>query len=161
MKIVIYRDKKTNEIKSYHTANKECTEENLNAFNSNINHVAYAEFAELEENSIAYYFYNLKTTTIEQEYSNLRDLQNSIESISNDLDYRLDEIERYIETNKEEHEIEDIKTHDRELVRQVCEKIIIELGSVEDILINLGNGKEDAFQMFCNILKEIQKEYEK
>ena len=54
-----------------------------------------------------------------------------------------------------------IKDHDRELVRQVCEKIIIELGSVEDILINLGNGKEDAFQMFFNILKETQKEFEK
>ena len=154
MKIVIYRDKKTNEIKSYHAANKECTEENLNAFNSNINHVAYAEFAELEENSIAYYFYNLKTTTIEQEYSNLRDLQNSIESIANDLDYRLDEIERYIETNKEEHEIEDIKTHDRELVRQVCETIR-ELGlkhNIEDL---------NGFFISCKALQEIQKEFEK
>lgn len=102
MKIVIYRDKETNEVISYHAANEKCTEENLNAFNSNIKHTAYAEFVELEENSVAYYFYKLKTTTIEQEYLNLRDLQNSIDSIANDLDYRLDKIERYIESNKKE-----------------------------------------------------------
>lgn len=53
----------------------------------------------------------------------------------------------------------DIKTHDRELVKEVCEKIKNKLGSIEDMLINLGNGKEDAFNYFTYILDEVQKEY--
>lgn len=55
----------------------------------------------------------------------------------------------------------DIKTHDRELVKEVCEKIKNKLGSIEDMLINLGNGKEDALNYFMHILNQIQKEYEK
>ena len=57
--------------------------------------------------------------------------------------------------------LEDIKTHDRELVNEVCEKIIYNLGSIEDIIINLGNGKEDAFSYFIKILNKVQKEFEK
>lgn len=55
----------------------------------------------------------------------------------------------------------DIKDHDRELVKEVCEKIIYNLGSIEDILINLGNGKEDALNYFMYILNKTQKEFEK
>ena len=55
----------------------------------------------------------------------------------------------------------DIKAHDRELVKEVCEKIIYNLGSIEDILINLGNGKEDALNYFMYILNKTQKEFEK
>ena len=55
----------------------------------------------------------------------------------------------------------DIKTHDREVVKEVCEKIKYKLGSIEDILINLGNGKEDALNYFTHILNEIEKEFEK
>lgn len=54
-----------------------------------------------------------------------------------------------------------LKTHDRELVKEVCEKIKYKLGSIEDILINLGNGKEDALNYFTHILNEIEKEFEK
>ena len=54
----------------------------------------------------------------------------------------------------------DIKTHDRALVKEVCEKIIYNLGSIEDIIINLGNGKEDAFSYFIKILNKVQKEFE-
>lgn len=55
----------------------------------------------------------------------------------------------------------DIKTHDRELVKEVCDEIKIKLGSIEDILINLGNGKEDALNYFMYILNKTQKEFEK
>ena len=55
----------------------------------------------------------------------------------------------------------DIKTHDRELVKEVCDEIKNKLGSIEDILINLGNGKEDALSYFMYILNKIQKEFEK
>lgn len=54
-----------------------------------------------------------------------------------------------------------IKTHDRELVKEVCDEIKNKLGSIEDILINLGNGKEDALNYFTHILNEIEKEFEK
>ena len=54
-----------------------------------------------------------------------------------------------------------LKQHDRELVKEVCEKIKYKLGSIEDILINLGNGKEDALNYFTHILNEIEKEFEK
>ena len=57
--------------------------------------------------------------------------------------------------------LQSIKTHDRELVKEVCEKIKYKLGSIEDILINLGNGKEDALNYFTHILNEIEKEFEK
>lgn len=55
----------------------------------------------------------------------------------------------------------DIKEHDRELVKEVFKQINVRLGSIEDMLINLGNGKEDALNYFVYILNEIQKEYEK
>lgn len=67
MKIVIYRDKTTNKITNYHPANDKCTEETLRVYNENEKYPTKAEFAELEENSIAYYFYTMKTTTIERE----------------------------------------------------------------------------------------------
>ena len=57
--------------------------------------------------------------------------------------------------------LQSLQIHDRALVRQVCEKIKYKLGSIEDILINLGNGKEDALNYFTHILNEIEKEYEK
>lgn len=57
--------------------------------------------------------------------------------------------------------LQSIKTHNRELVKEVCEKIKYKLGAIEDILINLGNGKEDALNYFTHILNEIEKEHEK
>lgn len=57
--------------------------------------------------------------------------------------------------------LQSIKDFKKELARQVCEKIIYNLGSIEDILINLGNGKEDALNYFMYILNKTQKEFEK
>lgn len=57
--------------------------------------------------------------------------------------------------------LQSLKQHDQELVKEVCEKIKNKLGSIEDILINLGNGKEDALNYFMYILNKTQKEYEK
>ena len=54
-----------------------------------------------------------------------------------------------------------LKDHDQELVKEVCDEIKNKLGSIEDILINLGNGKEDALSYFMYILNKIQKEFEK
>lgn len=57
--------------------------------------------------------------------------------------------------------VKNLKQHDRELVKEVCDEIKNKLGSIEDILINLGNGKEDALSYFMYILNKIQKEFEK
>lgn len=57
--------------------------------------------------------------------------------------------------------LKSLKTHDRELVKEVCDEVKNKLGSIEDILINLGNGKEDALNYFMYILNKTQKEYEK
>ena len=57
--------------------------------------------------------------------------------------------------------LQSLKAHDRELVKEVCDEIKNKLGSIEDILINLGNGKEDALSYFMYILNKIQKEFEK
>lgn len=47
----------------------------------------------------------------------------------------------------------------KELPKKIVEEIRMEMGSIEDILINCGNGKEDALCWFNNILKEILKKY--
>lgn len=70
----------------------------------------------------------------------------------------MDECDNYMQASCP---LQSIKDHDRELVKEVCDEIKNKLGSVEDILINLGNGKEDAFSYFIKILNEVQKEYEK
>lgn len=51
----------------------------------------------------------------------------------------------------------ELETQLKTNTHQVCEKIRNKLGSIEDILINCGNGKEDALNYFNNILKEIEK----
>lgn len=100
MKIVIYRDKETNKITNHHPVNDKCTEEALRAYNENEKYPTKAEFAELEENSIAYYFYTMKTTTIKQEAENLRDLQDDLERITHRIDDRLYDFDRWFEEER-------------------------------------------------------------
>ena len=53
----------------------------------------------------------------------------------------------------EEHKIDDIKDHDRELVRQVCEKIYNDLKP--------HYGEEINAVVIERVLSNLQKEYEK
>lgn len=69
-KIVIYRDKKTNDIVSFHDYNEKCTPDNIQKYNSNENWKSTAEVIELNE--IAEYFYNLKTINIHEDIVYLR-----------------------------------------------------------------------------------------
>lgn len=100
MRIVIYRDKITNKITNYHPANDKCTEENLRSYNETEKYPTKAEFVELEEDSLAYYFYTMKTATIEQEAENLRDLMNDLESLANRIDSRLYDFDRWFREEK-------------------------------------------------------------
>ena len=102
MKIVIYRDKTTNAIKNFHVANDKCTEDNLRSYNETEKYPTKAEIVELEDDSLAYYFYQMKTTTIEQEAENLRDLMGDLEDLANRIDSRLYDFDRWFKEEKGE-----------------------------------------------------------
>ncbi len=97
MKLVIYRDKKTNKICNYHEKTKSCTEDRLKAFNENPNRTTAAEIVDLDENGVAYYFYALKTRRIRDEIESLRDLESQVRDIADAIDSRLYDIERTLE----------------------------------------------------------------
>ena len=64
----------------------------------------------------------------------------------------------------EEHEIDDIKTHDRELVKEVCEKIREHLSeqkkSLKDTFSPYSNGKAFIISAVEENLNKIEKEFE-
>lgn len=93
MELVIYRNKQTNKIVNFHEITSQCTQEAIGKFNNNTNNPNYATIEELKEDSIAYYFYSLKTISIQQEYDNLRDLENRISDLADDIDCRLSKLE--------------------------------------------------------------------
>lgn len=94
MKIVIYRDKGTNEIKNYHEFRESITQAQIDAFNGKAENPTSVEIVELEEDSVAYYFYTLKTRKINEYFEDLRNLEESISDISYAIDSRLSELER-------------------------------------------------------------------
>lgn len=104
MQIVIYRDKATNKITNYHAANDKCTEENLRSYNETEKYPTKAEFVELKEDSLAYYFYTMKTSTIEQEAENLRDLMSDLGCLADRIESRLYDFDRWFKEEKERNE---------------------------------------------------------
>lgn len=100
MKLVIYRNKETNKIENFHEWREGCTEEALKKYNENPKTTNYAEYVELEENSLAYYFYTLKTKSIKEEAEDLRDLEQRIRDIANDIDNRLYEFDHWFEEER-------------------------------------------------------------
>lgn len=100
MKIIIYRDRRTNKIVSYHEVNKYCTEEALQNYNNNEKNPNKAEIVELDE--IAEYFYTLKTRTIKEEAEDLRDLMTDLQSLANSIDDRLYNFDRLLREERED-----------------------------------------------------------
>lgn len=100
MKLVIYRNKETNKIENFHEATAGCTEEALKKYNEDPKTTNHAEYVELEENSLAYYFYTLKTKSIKEEAESLRDLEQQIRDIANDIDNRLYEFDHWFEEER-------------------------------------------------------------
>lgn len=94
MKLVIYRDKQTNKIVSYHEVNIYCTEEELQKYNNNKNKLSKAEIVELNE--IAEYFYNLKTRSLKEEAEDLRELKEDLERLVDRIDNRLYEFDSWL-----------------------------------------------------------------
>jgi hypothetical protein len=54
----------------------------------------FVEIVDLEEDSVAYYFYVLKTRSIKDYIEDLRNLEEAISDISYEIDSRLCEVER-------------------------------------------------------------------
>lgn len=98
MKLVIYRDKKTNKITMYHEVNAKCTDEVIEAYNNNDKHNDKVEIIELDE--IAEYFYTVKTRSIKDEAEDLRDLMNDLTDIANRIDDRLYDFDRWFKEEK-------------------------------------------------------------
>lgn len=102
MKVIIYRNKKTNKIVSYDEMRVGITQDNVDKYNANPNYDKYVEIVDLEEDSVAYYFYNLKIQSKKDYFNDLRNLEDTLRDIASDIDDRLSEIERLYkeETNE-------------------------------------------------------------
>lgn len=98
MKLVIYRDKKTNKITTYHEVTANCTDEVIENYNNSDKHNYWVEIVELDE--IAEYFYKGETRSIKDEAENLRDLMNDLTDIANRIDDRLYDFDRWFKEEK-------------------------------------------------------------
>lgn len=94
MKLVIYRDKKTKKITNYHEMRPNITQEQIDLFNANEHMTSFVEVVELEEDSVAYHFYTLKTREMQDYINDLRNLEEAISDISYAIDSRLSAVER-------------------------------------------------------------------
>ena len=63
------------------------------------------------------------------------------------------------ELNNIKSENQQLKQQLHELPKKIVEEIKRQMGSIEDILINCGNGKEDALCWFNECLDTILKKY--
>ena len=104
MKLVIYRDKKTNQIVNFHEVYKNCTDEAIKAYNDDEKVPDRAEIVDLEEDSLAYYFYTMKTKQIQDEAEDLRELMDDLTDISNRIDDRLYDFDRWFKSEKGERD---------------------------------------------------------
>lgn len=75
----------------------------------------------------------------------------------NELKQRLEELEASY--NSTMRYLNATRSQLLNLPKKIVEEITIEMGSIEDILINCGNGKEDALSWFNKILQTILKKY--
>ena len=103
MKVIIYRNKQTNKIVSYDEMREGITQDNVDKYNANPNYDKYVEIIDLEEDSVTYYFYNLKIQSKKDYFNDLRNLEYALRDIASDIDDRLSEIERLYKEETNEH----------------------------------------------------------
>lgn len=99
MKLIIYRDKATNKIISHHLYTESCTDEAIQAYNANANNNQKAECVDVEEDSLAYYFYFLKINTRKQELENWQCLMSDLQDLASHINDKLDDLDRWREEN--------------------------------------------------------------
>jgi hypothetical protein len=102
MKVIIYRNKETNKIVSYDEMRQGVTQENVDKYNANPNYDKYVEIVDLQEDSIAYYFYNLKIQRKIEYYNDLRNLEDTLRDIASNIDDRLSEIKELCKEQQNE-----------------------------------------------------------
>ena len=101
MKLVIYRDRNTLEIKNFHEyREKYCTEAAITAWNKNTKKGTYVEVVELEENSIAYYFYTLIKRTTQDRTDRLRRIADDFREFTSQIENFIFSLEQEVK-NKE------------------------------------------------------------
>ena len=94
MKVIIYRNKKTNEIVGVEEAIGSVTQEMLDNYNSKDCYEKYVEFDELQENGVAYYLFKAQIQSKQDYCKDMRNLEEMISNLAYTLDHRLSEIER-------------------------------------------------------------------
>lgn len=104
MKLIVYRDKKTNQITNWQGFVAYCTDGALKSYNENEKCPTTAEVVDLAEDSIAYHFYAMKTAQIKDEAENLRDLRGKLESVIDRIDDRLRDFDEWFEEEKKNKE---------------------------------------------------------
>lgn len=104
MKLVIYRDKVKNQIVYFHELNKNITDEKVKAYNDNEKSINRAEIVDLDEDSLAYYFYTLKTKQIQEEADDLRNLMNDLQDIADRIDNRLYDFDKWFKSERRDDE---------------------------------------------------------
>ena len=117
------------------------------------------------------YIHDFKTDNVLNTYDSC-DLLNQQSKRIKELEEELDDAKRdYIpklefglqRANKmgrdAEKENQQLKQQLHELPKKIVEEIKRQMGSIEDILINCGNGKEDALCWFNECLDSILKKY--
>ena len=97
MKVIIYRNKQTNKIVSYDEMRKGVTQELVDKYNADEKCDKYVEIIDLEEDSVAYYFYNLKIQSKKDYYEDLRNLEDTLRDIASNIDDRLSSLEELCE----------------------------------------------------------------
>lgn len=104
MKLVIYRDKETNKIVYFHEMTQNITDERVKAYNDNEKNDRRAEIVDLEEDSLAYYFYTIKSKQIQEEADDLRDLMNDLQDIADRIDSRLYDFDEWFKSERGDDE---------------------------------------------------------
>ena len=84
----------------YHKVTKDCTSEALQKYNADDSQETTVAIMELDE--IAEYFYNLRTTKIEDEAECLRELYDTLEEIASRIDDRLYDFDRLFKEERED-----------------------------------------------------------
>ena len=101
----------------------------------------------MEEKERYEYFFG--TNTIKDNKTN--QFYGCVVNLLNQQDKRIKELEE---------ENQQLKPQLHDLPKKIVETIKNQMGSIEDVLINCGNGKEDALCWFNEILDTILKKYE-
>lgn len=91
--IIVYREKESNKITSFHEINKKCTDENIAKYNSHEDCPTKAEKVVLQDNSLELYFYEMKIFSRSELFRELKNINDAICELSSDIDDRLCQLE--------------------------------------------------------------------